>query len=129
RRAMAAGPITFYSGFDPTAPSLHIGNLVQILTVRRLQDAGNDPLALVGGATGLIGDPKMTGERALNDRDVVAGWVERIRRQIEPLLDFAGPHPARMVDNMEWTADLSAIDFLRDVGKHFRVNKMLAREA
>ncbi|PZF80057.1 tyrosine--tRNA ligase [Jiangella anatolica] len=129
RSALAAGPVTYYCGFDPTAPSLHIGNLVQVLTVRRLQLAGNDPLALVGGATGLIGDPKMTGERTLNDRDVVSGWVERIRKQIEPLLDFDGPHPARMVNNLDWTAPLSAIDFLRDVGKHFRLSRMLSKES
>ncbi|SDT27052.1 tyrosine--tRNA ligase [Jiangella sp. DSM 45060] len=129
RSALAAGPVTYYCGFDPTAPSLHIGNLVQILTMRRLQLAGNDPLALVGGATGLIGDPKMTGERTLNDRDTVAGWVERIRKQIEPLLDFDGPHPARMVNNLDWTAPLSAIDFLRDVGKHFRLSRMLSKES
>jgi tyrosyl-tRNA synthetase len=129
RTALSAGPVTYYCGFDPTAPSLHIGNLVQILTVRRLQRAGHRPLALVGGATGLIGDPKMAGERALNDRQTVAGWVERIRQQIEPLLDFTGPFAARMVNNLDWTAPLSAIDFLRDVGKHFRVGKMLAKEA
>ena len=129
RAALAAGPVTYYCGFDPTAPSLHIGNLVQILTVRRLQLAGNDPLALVGGATGLIGDPKMTGERTLNDLDTVAGWVERIRAQIEPLLDFEGPHAARMVNNLDWTAELSALDFLRDVGKHFRVGRMIAKES
>ena len=117
-----------YCGFDPTAPSLHIGNLVQILTVRRLQDAGHLPLALVGGATGLIGDPKMTGERTLNAPDVVAGWVERIRAQIEPLLRFDGPNAARMVNNLDWTADLSAIDFLRGVGKHFRLGTMLAKD-
>lgn len=127
--ALAAGPVTYYCGFDPTAPSLHIGNLVQILTMRRLQDAGNDPLALVGGATGLIGDPKMTGERSLNDRNTVAGWVERIRTQIEPLLDFTGPHAARMVNNLDWTQDLSALDFLRDIGKHFRVGRMIAKES
>ncbi|WP_026877012.1 tyrosine--tRNA ligase [Jiangella gansuensis] len=129
RAALAAGPVTYYCGFDPTAPSLHIGNLVQLLTMRRLQLAGHDPLALVGGATGLIGDPKMTSERTLNDRDTVAGWVERIRKQIEPLLDFDGPHPARMVNNLDWTAPLSAIDFLRDVGKHFRVGRMLSKES
>jgi tyrosyl-tRNA synthetase len=128
RSALAAGSVTYYCGFDPTAPSLHIGNLVQVLTVRRLQLAGHDPLALVGGATGLIGDPKMTSERSLNDRDTVAGWVERIRKQIEPLLDFDGPHPARMVNNLDWTAPLSAIDFLREVGKHFRLSRMLAKE-
>jgi len=128
REAVAAGPITLYCGFDPTAPSLHIGNLVQILTVRRLQLAGHRPLALVGGATGLIGDPKMTGERTLNEPDVVAGWVERIRRQIEPLLDFDGPAAAVMVNNLDWTASMSAIDFLRDVGKHYRLGTMLAKD-
>ncbi len=129
RRALDAGPITLYCGFDPTAPSLHLGNLVQILTVRRFQRAGNVPLGLVGGATGLIGDPKPTAERTLNDLDVVASWVQRIREQIEPYLDFDGPHPARMVNNLDWTSQLSAIDFLRDVGKHFRVNRLLAKEA
>ncbi|PSK91399.1 tyrosyl-tRNA synthetase [Haloactinopolyspora alba] len=129
RAELAAGPITYYCGFDPTAPSLHIGNLVQLLAMSRFQQAGNTPLALVGGATGLIGDPKMTGERTLNDRDTVAGWVERIRRQIEPLLDFEGTYAARMVNNLDWTAELSAIDFLRDVGKHFRVGRMIAKES
>ncbi len=129
RERLAAGPVTYYCGFDPTAPSLHIGNLVQILTLRRLQLAGHRPLALVGGATGLIGDPKPTAERRLNERDVVEEWVGRIRRQIEPLLDFEGPAAARMVNNLDWTAPLSAIDFLREVGKHFRVNRMLAKEA
>jgi len=129
RGALDAGPVTFYDGFDPTAPSLHIGNLVQILTMRRLQLGGHRPIALVGGATGLIGDPKPTAERVLNDRSVVAGWVERIRAQIEPFLDFEGPDAARMVDNLDWTEPLSAIDFLRDVGRHFRVNRMLAKEA
>ena len=128
RDAVTAGPITLYCGFDPTAPSLHIGNLVQILTVRRLQLAGHRPLALVGGATGLIGDPKMTGERTLNAPEVVAGWVERIRRQIEPLLDFDGPAAARMVNNLDWTAPMSAIDFLRDIGKHYRLGTMLAKD-
>ncbi|MCL1897712.1 MAG: tyrosine--tRNA ligase [Micrococcales bacterium] len=126
--AFAAGPVTYYCGFDPTAPSLHIGNLVQILTLRRLQLAGNKPLGLVGGATGLIGDPKMTGERVLNSPEVVAGWVERIRVQIEPLLDFTGPFAARMVNNLDWTASLGAIDLLREVGKHFRLSTMLAKE-
>ena len=129
RAALSAGPLTFYCGFDPTAPSLHVGNLVQILTMRRLQQAGHRPLALVGGATGLIGDPKPSAERALNDRDVVEDWVERIRRQIEPFLDFEGDYAARTVNNLEWTAPMSAIDFLRDVGKHFRVNRMLAKES
>jgi tyrosyl-tRNA synthetase len=126
--ALAAGSVNVYCGFDPTAPSLHIGNLVQILTLRRLQDAGNRPFALVGGATGLIGDPKMTGERTLNDPSVVAGWVERIRSQIAPLLRFDGPDAATMVNNLDWTAGLSAIDFLRDVGKHYRLGTMLAKD-
>ncbi|MGW1495923.1 tyrosine--tRNA ligase [Streptomyces sp. NPDC002402] len=129
RKAFADGPVTFYCGFDPTAPSLHLGNLVQILTMRRIQLAGNRPLGLVGGATGLIGDPKPNSERTLNAPEVVAGWVERLRGQIERFLDFEGPHAATMVNNLDWTAGLSAIDFLRDIGKYFRVNKMIAKEA
>ena len=129
RKDLDAEPLTLYCGFDPTAPSLHLGNLVQILTVRRFQKAGHRPLGLVGGATGLIGDPRPSAERVLNSPEVVAGWVERIRRQIEPLLDFTGPQAAVMVNNLDWTAGLSAIDFLRDVGKHFRVNRLLAKEA
>jgi tyrosyl-tRNA synthetase len=129
REALDAGPMTYYCGFDPTAPSLHLGNLVQILTLRRLQRAGHRPLALVGGATGLIGDPKPTAERTLNDRETVAVWVDRIRSQITPYLDFDGDNAAVMVNNLDWTEPLSAIDFLRDVGKHFRVNRMLAKEA
>jgi tyrosyl-tRNA synthetase len=128
RAAIDAGPITLYCGFDPTAPSLHHGNLVQILTVRRFQDAGHKPLLLVGGATGLIGDPNMSGERTLNPVDVVHGWVERIRAQIEPLMSFEGDNAAVMVNNYEWTKDLDAISFLRDVGKHFRMGTMLAKE-
>lgn len=129
RKALADGPVTFYCGFDPTAPSLHVGHLVQVLTMRRLQAAGHRPLALVGGATGQIGDPKPDAERTLNDPEVVAGWVERVRAQIEPLLDFEGPAAARMVNNLDWTAGMSAIEFLRDIGRHFRVNKMIAKEA
>jgi tyrosyl-tRNA synthetase len=132
RSAMDAGPVTVYCGFDPTAPSLHLGNLVQILVLRRLQDAGHRPLALVGGATGLIGDPKENAERKLNDPEVVAGWVERIKSQVEPFLDFDGrraAHAAVMANNLDWTANLSAIDLLRDIGKHFRVNRMLAKDA
>ncbi|MCQ9387917.1 tyrosine--tRNA ligase [Brevibacterium sp. 50QC2O2] len=127
--ALANESLTFYVGFDPTAPSLHMGNLVQILTARRLQDAGHNPLALVGGATGLIGDPRLTSERTLNPRDVVEGWVERIRGQIERFLDFEGPHAARMVNNYDWTGEVNVLDFLREVGKHFSVNRMLAKEA
>jgi tyrosyl-tRNA synthetase len=129
RADMAKGPLTYYCGFDPTAPSLHFGNLLQILTVKRLQLAGNDPLALVGGATGLIGDPRPESERQLNTRETVEGWVTRIRGQIEPYLDFDGPHPARMVNNLDWTDSMSALDFLRDIGKHFRVGKMLSKDA
>ncbi len=129
RAAIDAGPVTFYCGFDPTAPSLHHGHLVQVLTVRRLQRAGLKPLALVGGSTGLIGDPRPTAERTLQTRDVVAEWVERIRAQIEPYLEFDGPNAATLVNNLDWTAPLSAIDLLRDVGKHFSVNRMLGKEA
>jgi len=129
RAALDAGTVTFYVGFDPTAPSLHIGHLVQVLTARRLQLAGHRPLALVGGATGLVGDPRPTSERTINDPAVVAGWVERLGRQIAPFLDFEGPAAAALVNNLDWTAELSAIDFLRDVGKHFSVNRMLDREA
>ncbi len=126
--AFAQGPVTFYGGFDPTAPSLHVGHLVLILTMRRLQDAGHRPLALVGGATGMIGDPRDVGERTLNSPEVIAGWVERIRAQIEPLLEFEGPAAARMVNNLDWTRDLDAISFLRDVGKYFRLGTMLAKD-
>ncbi len=128
RTALSEGPVRFYVGFDPTAPSLHMGNLVQILTARRLQLAGHVPYALVGGATGMIGDPKDSGERTLNTLDVVKDWVERVRTQIEPFLDFDGPNRATMVNNYDWTASLSVIDFLRDIGKHFPVNRMLARD-
>ncbi|MFJ1601695.1 tyrosine--tRNA ligase [Streptomyces sp. NPDC088261] len=129
RKALADGPVTFYCGFDPTAASLHVGHLVQVLTVRRLQQAGHRPLALVGGATGQIGDPRPTAERTLNDPETVAGWVGRLRSQIEPFLSFEGPNAATMVNNLDWTAGLSAIEFLRDIGKHFRVNRMLAKES
>jgi tyrosyl-tRNA synthetase len=128
RAAMDEGPVRFYVGFDPTAPSLHLGNLVQIITARRLQDAGHVPYALVGGATGLIGDPRESGERTMNPVDTVAEWVGRVQRQIEPYLSFEGDNAATMVNNYEWTSKMSAIDFLRDIGKHFPVNRMLARE-
>jgi tyrosyl-tRNA synthetase len=130
RAAAAEAPITLYCGFDPTAPSLHMGNLLQILTVRRFQLAGHRPLALVGGATGLIGDPKESGERTLNPTDVVETWVTRIRAQLEAFFDFEAPdNAAVMVNNYDWTAGLSTLEFLRDVGKHFSVNRMLDREA
>jgi len=120
--------VTFYVGFDPTAPSLHVGNLLQLLTARRLQDAGHKPLLLVGGSTGLIGDPKESGERVMNTKETVAGWVERIAAQVSRFVDLDGPAGARIVNNLDWTAGLSTIDFLRDIGKHFPVNRMLARE-
>ena len=129
RAATAAGPITLYCGFDPTAPSLHLGNLVQILTVRRFQQHGHRPLALVGGATGLIGDPRMTSERVLNPADVVEEWVGRIRRQLDRFYDFSGPNAAVAVNNLDWTAGMGVLEFLRDVGKHFGVGPMLKREA
>ena len=128
REALTQGSVRFYVGFDPTAPSLHMGNLVQILTAKRLQGAGHTPYALVGGATGMIGDPKESGERTLNTLDTVKEWVERVRRQIEPFLSFEGENAATMVNNYDWTASLSTIDFLRDIGKHFPVNRMLARD-
>ncbi len=122
-------PITFYCGFDPTAPSLHLGNLVQLLTMRRLQLAGHHPLALVGGATGLIGDPKPTADRTLNDRETVASWVTKLSDQNRKFLSFEGENKAQMVNNLDWTSQYSAIDFLRDIGKHYRVGKMLAKDA
>ncbi|WP_106398610.1 tyrosine--tRNA ligase [Actinocorallia populi] len=129
RAALSAGPVTYYCGFDPTAPSLHVGNLVQLLTMRRIQDAGHRPLALVGGATGLIGDPSgRSSERQLNSTEVVAGWVERIRAQVSRFLSAEGENAVQIVNNLDWTGPMSVIDFLRDVGKHFPVNKMLARE-
>ncbi len=128
RGALAAGNVRFYVGFDPTAPSLHHGNLVQLLTAKRLQEAGHTPYALVGGATGMIGDPRDSGERTLNSLDTVRDWVARLQRQVEPFLSFEGPNAATMVDNYTWTSSLSTIDFLRDIGKHFPVNKMLARD-
>jgi tyrosyl-tRNA synthetase len=130
RAAMAAGPVTYYGGFDPTAPSLHFGNLVLLVTMRRLQLAGHRPIGLVGGATGLVGDPSgRSSERSLNERDVVEGWVERIRSQVERYLSFEGANAAVILNNLEWTGEMSAIDWLRDVGKHFSVSRMLAKEA
>lgn len=129
-RALLAGdPITYYCGFDPTAPSLHLGNLVQLLTLRRIQLAGHKPLGLVGGSTGLIGDPRPTAERTLNTRETVEEWVGRLRAQVERYLSFEGDNAARIVNNLDWTAPLSAIDFLREVGKYFRVGTMLKKDA
>ena len=127
-RAAFEEPVTFYVGFDPTAPSLHVGNLLQLLTARRLQLAGHHPLLLVGGSTGLIGDPKASGERVMNSPETVAEWVERIRAQVSRFVDLDAGSGATIVNNLDWTAGLSAIDFLRDIGKHFPVNRMLARE-
>ncbi|WP_405460631.1 tyrosine--tRNA ligase [Streptomyces sp. NBC_00101] len=129
RKALGDGPVTFYCGYDPTASSLHVGHLVQVLTMRRLQRAGHRPLALVGGATGQIGDPRPTAERTLNDPETIAAWVTRLRSQIEPFLSFEGENAAVMVNNLDWTAGMSAIQFLRDIGKHFRVNKMLTKDS
>ncbi len=128
RARLAAGPITVYAGFDPTAPSLHHGHLVQLVLLRHLQRAGHRVIALVGGATGLIGDPRPTTERSLNTREVVAQWTERLAKQISSFLDFEGDNPARMVNNLDWTAELTAIDFLRDIGKHYRLGTMLAKD-
>ena len=129
KKILAGPPITYYCGFDPTAPSLHLGNLVQILLLRRLQLAGHRPLGLVGGSTGLIGDPRPTAERTLNTKDTVAEWVDYLRGQIEKFLSFEGDNAARMVNNLDWTQPLSAIDFLRDVGKYYRVGTMLKKDA
>jgi tyrosyl-tRNA synthetase len=115
-------------GFDPTAPSLHFGNLVQLMVARALQRAGHHPLLVVGGSTGLIGDPKETSERVLKPKETVAIWVESIRRQVERFVDFAGQNPARVVNNLDWTGPMPVLDFLRDIGKHFPVNRMLSRD-
>ncbi len=130
RKALDAGQVTFYAGFDPTGPGLHIGHLVLLLTMRRLQVAGHRPIGLVGGATGLIGDPSgKSTERVLNSHEVVAGWVNRIRAEVGQFLDFSpGPASAIAVSNLDWTGELSALDLLRDIGKHFPVNQMLSRE-
>jgi tyrosyl-tRNA synthetase len=128
RDALTAGSVRFYVGFDPTAPSLHMGNLVQLVTARRMQDAGHTPYILVGGATGMIGDPKESSERTLNSLDTVKDWTERVRRQVAPFVILDGPNAATIVNNYDWTASLSTIDFLRDVGKHFPVNRMLQRD-
>ena len=124
-------PITLYVGFDPTAPSLHVGNLVVLLVLRRFQLAGHNPIALVGGATGLVGDPSgKNEERTLNSSEIVEGWVNRIRKQVSAFLDFdAAPNKAVVVNNLDWTSPLSAIEFLRDIGKHFSVNQMLSKDS
>jgi tyrosyl-tRNA synthetase len=128
RKALDGPSITFYVGFDPTAASLHVGHLMQVMTARRLQLAGHRPLLLVGGATGQIGDPRESSERSLNPPDVIEGWVRRIREQLAPFVTYQGDNAATLVNNLDWTGPTSVIEFLRDVGKHFPVNKMLARD-
>jgi len=127
---LESGKESVYLGIDPTAPSIHLGNLVAIVVLRRFQLAGHKPIALVGGATGLVGDPSgRNSERTLNEESVVANWVDRIRGQLEGLLDFTGKNAATMANNLDWTAPVSALTFLRDIGKHFSVNQMLAKES
>jgi tyrosyl-tRNA synthetase len=128
KQALDTTKISSYVGFDPSAPSLHMGNLLQLITARRLQAAGHTPYLLVGGSTGLIGDPRMTSERNLNPKEIVDGWVERIRSQVARFIDFDGPNGGHVVNNYEWTKDVPVLDFLRDIGKHFSVSRMLARE-
>ena len=128
REATDAGPITLYCGFDPTGPSLHAGHLVPLLMLRRFQQAGHRPLVLAGGATGMIGDPRDVGERSMNSADTVADWSERISGQLSRFVSFDGDNAAQLVNNNDWTADMSVITFLRDVGKHFPLNTMLARD-
>ena len=129
KKLFAGPPITYYCGFDPTAPSLHLGNLVQLLLLRRIQLAGHKPLGLVGGSTGLVGDPRPTAERTLNTKETVNEWVGYLGSQISKFLSFEGDNAARMVNNLDWTAPLSAIDLLRDIGKYFRVGAMLKKDA
>jgi len=128
-KQLNSGTLTYYIGFDPTAPSLHLGNLVQLLVMRRLQLAGHNPIVLIGGSTGLVGDPRPTAERVLNTKETVSEWVEKLSKQASRFLDFSGSNKATLVNNLDWTAPLSAIDFLREIGKHFRVGKMLSKEA
>ncbi|MHA7284379.1 tyrosine--tRNA ligase [Arthrobacter sp. TMS2-4] len=128
KELLGGPPITFYCGFDPTAASLHLGNLVQLLTMRRLQLAGHRPLGLVGGSTGLVGDPRPTAERTMNTKETVAEWVSSLEAQVRRFLDFEGAGAARMVNNLDWTGPMSVIDFLRDVGKYFRVGTMIKKE-
>ncbi len=128
RASLGEGSVRFYVGFDPTAPSLHMGNLVQLVTARRLQQFGHTPFILVGGATGMIGDPRDSGERTLNTLDTVKDWTDRLRQQVSAFVHFTGDNAATVVNNYDWTASLSTIDFLREVGKHFPVNRMLARD-
>lgn len=129
KELLAGESITYYCGFDPTAPSLHLGNLVQLLLMRRLQLAGHRPLGLVGGSTGLIGDPRPTAERTLNTKDTVLEWVGYLQAQVSRFLSRDGENAMTLVNNLDWTAPLSAIDFLREIGKHYRVGTMLKKDA
>jgi tyrosyl-tRNA synthetase len=129
REALTSGPLTYYCGFDPTAASLHLGNLVQLIVMRRLQLAGHKPLGLVGGSTGLIGDPRPSAERTLNTKETVSQWVGNLQEQVSRFLSDEGETAVRLVNNLDWTAPLSAIDFLRDVGKHYRIGTMLKKDA
>lgn len=131
RAHLSAGSRTLYSGFDPTADSLHIGHLVPLLALKRFQLAGHKPIALVGGATGMIGDPSFkAAERQLNSEEVIIGWVNRLKAQLEQFLDFdCGANSAVVVNNLDWTKDLSVLDFLRGIGKHFSVNAMIQKES
>jgi tyrosyl-tRNA synthetase len=129
RRDLSAGPLTLYCGFDPTAPSLHAGNLIPLLGLHRFQRAGHRPIVLAGGATGMIGDPRDQGERVLNSLDTIAEWGVRIRGQLERFVDFDdSPTGAVVVNNLDWTGPTTVLEFLRDVGKHFSINSMLSRE-
>ena len=129
RRDLSAGPLTLYCGFDPTAPSLHAGNLIPLLGLHRFQRAGHRPVVLAGGATGMIGDPRDQGERVMNSLDTIAEWGSRIRGQLERFVDFDdSPTGALVVNNLDWTGPTTVLEFLRDVGKHFSINAMLSRE-
>lgn len=128
RAAMDEGPITYYCGFDPTGPSLHHGHLVAVILMRHLQNAGHNPLVLVGGATGLIGDPRESGERTLNAEEQVKEWTDKLAGQLSGFLDFEGDNAARIVNNYDWTSQLSGIDLLRGLGKYFRMGTMLAKD-
>ena len=127
-REAAQAPITLYCGFDPTGPSLHAGHLVPLLMLRRFQEAGHTPIVLAGGATGMIGDPRDVGERSMNSADTVKDWAERISGQLKRFVHFDGDNAAKLVNNNDWTKDLGAIEFLRDIGKHFSLSTMLGRE-
>lgn len=129
REAFQAGPVTFYCGFDPTASSLHVGSLVQLTLMRRLQLAGHKPLCVVGGATGLVGDPRPTAERTLNDPQTVAAWTDKLRQQVSSFLSFDGPAAATVLNNLDWTSDITALELLRDYGQYFRVNQMMKKDA